>query len=117
MEFEQIVKRLEFLDKQQRENKEAVTKLTERLTSFESNVDVATKQIKTASKQLIDIAPVAKRMEQFEALLTKQRSDILKLIDENEKTRLKNEKEALKRSQVEIEGLNKSITQIKNTLP
>jgi chromosome segregation ATPase len=117
MEFEQIVKRLEFLDKQQRENKEAVAKLTERLTSFESNVDVATKQIKTASKQLTDISPVAKRMEQFETLITKQRTDILKLIEENEKIRLKNEKEAVKVTQAELESLNKSILQIKNTLP
>jgi chromosome segregation ATPase len=117
MEFEQIVKRLEFLDKQQRENKEAVGKLTERLTSFESNVDVATKQIKTASKQLTDITPVTKRMEQFETLITKQRTDILKLIEENEKIRLKNEKEAVKVTQAELESLNKSILQIKNTLP
>jgi hypothetical protein len=117
MEFEQIVKRLEFLDKQQRENKEAVGKLTERLTSFESNVDIATKQIKTASKQLTDITPVTKRMEQFETLITKQRTDILKLIEENEKIRLKNEKEAVKVTQAELESLNKSILQIKNTLP
>jgi chromosome segregation ATPase len=117
MEFEQLVKRLEFLDKQQRENKEAVAKLTERLTSFESNVDVATKQIKTASKQLTDITPVAKRMEQFETLITKQRTDILKVIEENEKTRLKNEKDAVKRAQAEMESLNKTITQMKNTLP
>jgi chromosome segregation ATPase len=117
MEFEQIVKRLEFLDKQQRENKDAVTRLTERLTSFESNVDVATKQIKTASKQLTDITPVTKRMEQFEMLITKQRTDILKLIEENEKIRIKNEKESLKLTQTELEGLNKSIAQIKNTIP
>ncbi len=117
MEFEQIVKRLEFLDKQQRENKEAVGKLTERLTSFESNVDVATKQIKTASKQITDISPVTKRMEQFETLITKQRTDILKVIEENEKIRLKNEKDAVKRTQVELESLNKSILQIKDTLP
>lgn len=117
MEFEQIVKRLEFLDKQQRENKDAVTRLTERLTSFESNVDVATKQIKTASKQLTEITPIAKRIEQFEALITKQRTDILKLIEENEKTRIKNEKESLKRTQTELEGLNKSVTQIKSTIP
>lgn len=117
MEFEQIVKRLEFLDKQQRENKEAVTKLTERLTSFESNVDVATKQIKTASKQLSEITPVAKRMEQFEVLLTKQRADTIKLLEDNDKTRLKNEKDAAKRMQAELDGLNKTITQLKTTLP
>lgn len=117
MEFEQIVNRLEWLDKQQRENKETITKLTERLSSFESNVDVATKQIKAASKQLTEIAPVAKRFEQFEALLAKQRTDISKLLEDNEKERLKSEKESLKRTQAEIDNLNKSVTQLKTTLP
>ena len=49
MEFEQIVKRLDFLDKQQRENKEALARLSERLNSFESSVNVVSKQIKTLS--------------------------------------------------------------------
>ncbi len=117
MEFEQIVKRLEWLDNQQRENKEAVTKLTERLSSYESIVDIATKQLKTATKQLSEISPVAKRMEQFEALITKQRSDIINLIEDNEKVRLKNEKDALKRAQAELDGMNKTVTQLKATMP
>jgi chromosome segregation ATPase len=117
MEFEQIVKRLEWLDNQQRENKETIAKLSERLSSFESNVDVATKQIKNASKQITEIAPAAKRVEQFEALITKQRADLLKLIEENEKARLKSDKEALKRTQAELDGMNKTIANFKSTLP
>lgn len=117
MEFEQIVKRLEWLDNQQRENKEAVAKLTERLTSFESNVDLAAKQIKAASKQLTEISPAAKRMEQFEVMLTKQRADIIKLLDENDKARLKSEKDTAKRTQVELDTLSKTVTQLKTTVP
>ncbi|MBL8077605.1 MAG: hypothetical protein JNM55_06570 [Anaerolineales bacterium] len=117
MEFEQIVKRLEWLDNQQRENKEAVAKLTERLTSFESNVDLAAKQIKAASKQLTEISPAAKRMEQFEVMLTKQRADIIKLLDENDKARLKSEKDTAKRTQAELDALSKTVTQLKTTVP
>jgi chromosome segregation ATPase len=117
MEFEQIVKRLEWLDNQQRENKETIAKLSERLSSFESNVDVATKQIKNASKQLTEIAPAAKRLEQFEALVTKQRADLVKLIEENEKARLKSDKETLKRTEAELDGMNKTIANLKSTMP
>lgn len=117
MEFEQIIKRLEWLDNQQRENKEAVAKLTERLTSFESNVDLTAKQIKAASKQLTEISPAAKRMEQFEAMLTKQRADIIKLLDENDKARLKSEKDTAKQTQAELDTLGKTVTQLKNTVP
>lgn len=117
MEFEQIIKRLEWLDNQQRESKETIAKLSERLSSFESNVDIATKQIKNASKQLTEIAPAAKRLEQFEALVTKQRADLVKLIEENEKARLKSDKEALKRTQAELDGMNKTMANFKSTLP
>lgn len=113
MEFEQIAKRLEWLDKQQSQNKEALTKLDERLNSFETTVNAATKQIKAATKQITDIAPATKRVEQFETLISKQRADIIKLIEENEKIRLKAEKETLKRTQAEFESIDKAIAQIK----
>ncbi|KAA0284883.1 MAG: hypothetical protein EDM79_00950 [Chloroflexi bacterium] len=115
MEFEQIVKRLEFLDKQQRELKGNLAALKESLESFEATVDAVSKQIKTISRQMTDIAPAAKRMDQFESILAKQRTDILKLIDENEKNRTKAEKDAAKRIQGEIGELNKTISQVKTS--
>ena len=113
MEFEQIVKRLEWLDKQQRETKDTLSSLSERLASFESNVSVVSKQLKTLTKQMTDVAPAAKRMEQFESLLTKQRTDLLKHIDEQEKTRTKNEKESAKNIQSELNEINKALITLK----
>lgn len=116
MEFEQIVKRLEFLDKQQRETKETLAALKESLASFETTVNAVSKQIKTLSKQVSDITPASKRVDQFETLITKQRTDIIKLIDEKEKARIKEDKEAAKRVQSEITELNKAVTQITSSL-
>ena len=115
MEFEQIVKRLEFLDKQQRETKETLAALKETLASFETTVSAVSKQIKTLSKQVTDVTPAAKRVDQFESIITKQRTDLLKVIDENEKARIKEEKEAAKRVQVEFTELNKAVTQLKSS--
>lgn len=113
MEFEEIVKRLEWLDTQQRQTRETLAKLDERLGSFEATVNAVSKQIKAIEKQMTDVMPAAKRLEQFETLLSKQRTDIVKLIDGNEKTRLQSEREATKKLQAELADINKSITQVK----
>ncbi|MBL8089200.1 MAG: hypothetical protein KF758_11950 [Anaerolineales bacterium] len=116
MEFEQIVKRLEWLDKQQRETKDSIASLNERLSAFEANVNVLSKQLKTFSKQMTDVVPAAKRIDQFETMVTKQRTDIMKVIDENEKNRTKNEKDSAKRTQSEISELNKVLTSLKSSM-
>src|SRR3972149_6830192 len=106
MEFEEIVKRLEWLDTQQRQNKELLSSLDERLSSFETTVNAVSKQIKSINNQMTDIAPAAKRLVQFESLLSKQRTDIIKLVEENEKDRLRIERETTKRTQAQLDDLN-----------
>lgn len=114
MDFEQIVKRLDWLEKLQRDNKETITALNERLASFDTTVNAISRQIKTLSKQVTEIAPAAKRVEQFETMLTKQRSDIVKLIEENEKIHARSERDSAKRTQAEFTEINKAITQLKS---
>ena len=113
MEFEQIIKRLDYLEKQQRDMKDSLSSLKETLSSLDSSLGVLSKQMKTFGKQMTEVTPAAKRVEQFESMLTKQRSDILKLIDENEKARAKAEKETAKRVQSEISEVSKAVVQVK----
>jgi chromosome segregation ATPase len=116
MEFEQIVKRLEFLDKQQRENKETISALSERLNSFESSVSVVAKQVKPLGKQIAELTPVTKRVDQYETMLGKQRNDIIKMIEENDKKHTRSEAEIAKQFPPEILELNKAISQLKSTI-
>ncbi|MBK7454138.1 MAG: hypothetical protein IPJ46_10620 [Anaerolineales bacterium] len=113
MEFEQIIKRLEWLDKQQRENQDTLTKVSARLASFETTVDAVSKQIKPLSKQISEISPTAQRLDQFEALLTKQRNEFTKLLEENEKAQALAEKENENRYKNELIEIQKSIVQVK----
>lgn len=116
MEFEQIVKRLDWLEKQQRDSKESITAMSERLTSFETSANAISRQIKTLSKQVTDLSPTAKRVEQFEAMLTKLRNDVIKLIEDNEKAHARTERDSAKKIQTEFADLNKVITQLKTTI-
>ena len=115
MEFEQIDKRLEWLDKQQRQNTDALTTLDARLSSFETSVSVVSKQIKTLSKQITDITPATKRVDQFEAMLSKQRAEIIKMIEENDKKQTLSVRESTKFVHPELEEINKAISQLKIT--
>jgi chromosome segregation ATPase len=113
MEFEQIVKRLDFLEKQQRQNKETIAALTERLASFQTDVNAVAKQIKPLAKQVADLTPLAKRVDQFETLVTKQRTEITKLIEESDKKHERVEREAAKTAQGDVLELQKSIQALK----
>ena len=113
MEFEQIIKRLEWLDKQQRENQDTLTKVSARLAAFETTVDAVSKQIKPLSKQISEISPTAQRLDQFEALLTKQRNEFTKLLEENEKAHALAEKENENRFKNELIEIQKSIVQVR----
>jgi len=115
MEFEQIIKRLEWLDKQQRENKDTLSALSERLNSFETSVNAVSKQIKALSKQVTEITPVTKRVDQYEGMLTKQRKDIIKMIEESDKKHTRSEGEIAKQHLPELLEINKSISQLNST--
>jgi chromosome segregation ATPase len=113
MEFEQIVKRLEFLDKQQRETKETLASLKESVASFDTTVNAVSKQIKVLSKQVADITPATKRVDQFETLIGKQRNELVKMIEEVDKSHARSEKDTARQFQSEISELSKSLIQLK----
>ena len=115
MDFEQIIKRLDFLENQQRETRETIAALKERLASFETSVNAVTKQIKTLSKQVTDIIPATKRVDQFEFLITKQRNEIIKMIEDKEKALIKVEKESEKWVQNEVTELQKAVEQVRSS--
>ena len=115
MEFEQLVKRLEWLDEEHRKTRSSIITLEERLAAIEGSVDTVSKQIKPFSKQIADISSTAARLDQFDAIFAKQREDMNKAIDAIEKRHELREKELTKRHQQDLEPLTKAIEILKQT--
>ncbi len=109
MEFEQIVKRLEWLDEEHRKDKAALAAMQERLTSLESMLSTAVKQIKDLSKKVSENSITGARIAQFEEVIARQRADINQALDSLDKKHQRREREALKRHQAELEELNKAL--------
>ena len=115
MEFEQIVKQLEWLDEEHRKNKIARGEMEETIASFEGNISVLTKQIKNLIKEMDDIGPVVARLNQFDEILSQQRSDMNSALGELDKKHKRREKETLKRHQADLEALKNSIPDFKDS--
>ncbi len=116
MEFDQIGKRLEWLDDQQRKNRSELSSLGERLTSIETSVNALVQQLKTLSQGLAEITPSMARINQFDQMMTKQRIDLSKMIETVDKNTIRREQESLKLRSTELDGLRKMISQMGRTI-
>jgi chromosome segregation ATPase len=112
MEFEQIVKRLEWLDDEHRKDKAALKELEERIASFESSISPLSKQIKDLEKKVSKIGPVNERIDQFDEVILKQRVDAKKTLEALEKKFQLREKDLVKRHQDDLEELKKSLPKL-----
>jgi chromosome segregation ATPase len=107
MEFEQIIKRLEWLDEEHRKDKAALSVLEERISSLDGSITTLTKQLKDLNRKVSEIGPVNARLTQYDELLSKERADMNKAIDGLEKKHQRRERDMLKRYQEGLEEINK----------
>ncbi|HSG43036.1 MAG TPA: hypothetical protein VLA72_07765 [Anaerolineales bacterium] len=116
MDFEQIVKRLQWLDEEHRKDKAAIIDLEERIAAYEGNLDTVAKQVKPLEKQIADLAPNSARIDQFEVIVAKQREEMKSALDDLEKKYLKREKDLIAQHQKDLEPFNKEIDKLKKAL-
>jgi chromosome segregation ATPase len=116
MEFEQLVKRLEWLDEEHRKTKSSMITLEERMTALEGKIDTVAKQLKPLPKQIADISNTAARLNQFDAIFKKQREDMNKAIDDIDKRFQKREKEITQRHEKDFEPILKVLNELRQTL-
>ena len=109
MEFEQIVARLQWLDEEHRKDKSAIEEMSKQAASMETTLNALSAQIKAVSHQVSEIAPAAARLSQFDEMLSKQRTDTNKALDESEKRAQRRDGETAKVHQMHLDEINKSL--------
>jgi len=116
MEFERIVKRLEWVDEEHRKTRTSVVTLEERMMALEANINKVAKQIKPLGDQIADMASTAARLDQFDAIFARQREDLNKAIEDIEKRHQKREEEVVKLHRKDFEPITKKIDELKKTI-
>ncbi|MDP2994286.1 MAG: hypothetical protein Q8N46_04090 [Anaerolineales bacterium] len=115
MEFEQIIKRLDWLDEEHRKDKSTIDVLTQRASNLEGDLKTANKKIKELTTQMSHLSTAAARIEQYDTALTRQRTELVKHIDNLDKKRQDQQPEIDKRYQIQFDGINKSIADLPKT--
>ena len=115
MEFEQIIKRLDWLDEEYRKDKSTIDVLTQRASNLEGDLKAANKKIKELTTQMSHLSTAAARIEQYDTALTRQRTELVKHIDNLDKKRQDQQPEIDKRYQIQFDGINKSIADLPKT--
>jgi len=116
MDFEQIVKKLQWLDEERRKDKAAIVKLEEQIASYEGNLSAVAKQIKPLEKLIASVLPVNSRVDQFDAILSVQRDDMKKALEELDKKFQTREKEITKQHLKDLEPFPKQIEELRQSL-
>lgn len=113
MEFEQIIKRLDWLDEEHRKEKSALEDLTARLTSLEGEIKVLHKKAREQSSQLSNISSIAARFSEFDAVLARQRGELAKFWEDLDVRRKEAQEEVDKRYQLQFDNIQKSLVDLK----
>jgi hypothetical protein len=113
MEFEQIIKRLDWLDEEHRNDKSSIEALIQRESNLEGDLKTANKKIKDLTTQISRLSTAPARIEQFDNALSKQRTEIVKYIDDLDTKRQEQQPEIDKRYQIQFESTQKSVNELR----
>ncbi len=113
MEIEQIVKRLDWLDAEQRKTKAAISDYVDKFASLELSISAVQKQAKELERSIAEVTASAARINQFNDLLAKQREDFNRLFEESEQKHQERHAELVKRHSEEIRPFRGEIDELR----
>jgi len=113
MELEDLTKKIDWLEKEHRKDRTAISELQEKLVGYEGNFSLLQNQIKELSSELSRFKSTGARLDQFDSMVTQYRSEVSKTIDDVEKRRVKHERDIEERRRMEVDVINKSLIEIR----
>jgi chromosome segregation ATPase len=113
MDFEEIIKKVQWLDDQERKSKTELNELTARIAGLNTNTTALAKQLKAVDQQVHDMSIAAARIEQFDQILAKHRIEVARSTEAIEKNAARREQEALAAHQTDMEELRKTIFELR----
>ncbi len=116
MDFEQIMKRIEWLDEERRKDKLLISSLEDRLMKSEGNITPLMQEIKAVSNDLSRIQAAITRFDQIDSAISQIRIDFPRSLEAIEKQRLEKEREQEKVRLADMESVNVAISNVRKGL-
>jgi len=116
MEFDQVLKQLEWLNDERRKDKDIISKQVERITAMEGGISAANQQLKDLNSEIVRLTAVVGRMDDFDSALLQQRLEINQQVEEQDKQTKKREEEMEKIRRVEMRSVDTTIAETRKEL-
>ena len=112
MDFEQLIKRLDWLDEERRKDKATIAVLEERLNGLEGDLKAAAKKVKDVNTSLTKVSGTSSALTHLETALSNLRTELTKYVDIYAEQQHSAGQEADKRYQLQFKSLNKWVTEL-----
>jgi chromosome segregation ATPase len=116
MEFDQVLKQLEWLNDERRKDKDIISKQEERITILEGGISAANQQIKDLNSEIVRLTAVVSRMDEYDSTLVQHRQEIYQRLEEMDKQTKKREEEMEKVRRVEMRSVDTNLLEVKKEL-
>lgn len=116
MEFEQIVKQLEWLDEERRKDKATIAAQVEHIAALSASVKTLEDKVKQAEQEISGYTTLKARVEQFDEFLAQMREEMGESLGKLDKGAKVREKELTERFEKQISPLKESVTEIRSKI-
>jgi chromosome segregation ATPase len=116
MDFEQLIKRVEWLDEERRKDKLIIASLDDRLRKAEGNNTTFLQEIREITNELNRLKTIPSRFDTVDAAISQLRVEYTRAVESIEKQRIEKDREIEKIRLADIESLNASIANVRKAL-
>lgn len=116
MDQDQLIKQVEWLDNERREEKKVIAALQKKVAELEGLLDKSHTAIKDTNSEITRLNVIVDKVDQFEGVMDKHRTGVLKEMDAHEKRAKKREQTAKKSLSEDVDKLRSELTQINHEL-
>ena len=116
MDFEQLLKRIEWLDEERRKDKLIIASLDDRLRKVEGNNISVLQETREISNELNRLKTIPSRFDTVDAAISQIRVEYTRAVESIEKQRIEKDREIEKTRIADVESLNISIANVRKAL-
>lgn len=116
MDFEQLLKRVEWLDEERRKDKLIIASLDDRLRKVEGNNTTILQEIREITNELNRLKTIPSRFDTVDAAISQLRVESSRAVESIEKQRIEKDREIEKIRLADLESLNASIANLRKAL-
>lgn len=116
MDFEQLLKQVEWLDDERRKDKLIIAALDDRIRKLEGNSTSFMQEIRELSNEMSRIKTLPSRFDTYDSTISQIRVDFNRVVESIEKQRTEKDREQEKVRMADLESLNSSIEKLRKSL-